>query len=92
MQFLITFSLKYFELLFWIIALSVLFFVRMDNENTLCFFHWIGFAWCPGDGIGHSIQSALHFQFVKSLKEHPLGIAAVLIIFNRIKQLSFSSK
>jgi len=83
---------KHFELLFWASALLILFFADMHNENSLCFFHSVGFAWCPGDGIGHSIQSALHFQFLKSLNEHPLGIAAVLIIFNRIRNLISSPK
>lgn len=83
---------KYFELLFWVFALFILFFADMHNENSLCFFHWVGFDWCPGDGIGHSIQSALHFQFVKSLNQHPLGIVAVMILFNRVRNLIFSIK
>lgn len=83
---------KHFELLFWVAALLLLFFMNMGNENSLCFFRWIGLGWCPGDGIGHSMQSALHFQLGKSFQQHPLGIVGVMIIFNRIKQLSFTSK
>ena len=88
-----TYLLKHFELLFWIAALGLLFFMDIrDNGESLCFFHWLGFNRCPGCGIGHSIHSAMHLQFTSSLQQHPLGIVAVLIIFNRIKQLSFPLK
>ena len=84
---------KHIELLFWIVCLVMLFFMdTRHNEGSLCFFHWLGFNRCPGCGIGHSIHSALHLQFTSSLQQHPLGIVAVLIIFNRIKQLSFPLK
>ncbi len=81
--------IKNLELYFWSIAIILLFFMNADSDVSLCFFHWLGFTWCPGCGIGHAISSALHFQFSRSLQQHPLGIIAVLIIFNRIRQLIF---
>ena len=85
--------LKHIELCFWITAIFLLFFMNAErNESSLCFFHWLGIDWCPGCGIGHSIHSALHLQFIQSLQQHPLGIVAVVIIFSRIKQLSFPPK
>ena len=85
--------LKHIELCFWITAIVVLFFMNAgSNESSLCFFHWLGINRCPGCGIGHSIHSALHLQFIQSLQQHPLGIVAVVIIFSRIKQLSFPLK
>ena len=84
--------LKNIELLFWMIALVLLFFMNTESNYSFCFFRWIGFSWCPGCGIGHSIHSALHFQLATSLQQHPLGIVAVFVIFNRIKQLSFPLK
>jgi len=84
---------KHIELCFWILAIVLLFFMNNDNaSDSLCFFHWIGFNSCPGCGIGHSIHAALHLEFAKSIQAHPFGIAAVLIIFYRIKQLSFPPK
>lgn len=89
----IQFLRKYGELSFWIMAMVVLFFMNADSSSdSLCFFHRMGIDWCPGCGIGHSIHSALHLQFATSLKQHPLGIVAVLIIVNRIKQLFFLPK
>ncbi len=84
---------QYFECLFWITSFVVLFF--MDAGTTapsLCIFKWLHLSHCPGCGLGHAIHCALHFQFVSSFQQHPMGIVAVLIILNRIKQLSFKSK
>lgn len=87
------FLLKHIEFLFWIAALLLLFFMNIRSAaDSLCLFHWLGFDHCPGCGIGHSIHSALHMDFTESFRQHPLGMVAVLIILNRIKQLSFSFK
>ena len=81
------------ELLCWLAAMIALFFLPVGNsEQSLCVFRFIGFERCPGCGLGHAIHSALHFQFVQSFHEHIFGIPAVLIILNRIKELSFSKK
>ncbi len=78
--------------MFWILAVVMLFFMDAGEKNSLCFFHWLGINHCPGCGIGHSIHSALHFQFLTSFKEHPFGIIALIILFTRIKQLLFPQK
>jgi len=84
---------QYCELLFWIGSLVLLFFMQPNTTApTLCIFKWLNISWCPGCGMGHSIRDALHLQFVSSFKHHPLGIAAVLIILHRIKQLSYKPK
>ena len=84
---------QYFEWLFWITALVLLFFMQADTSSpSLCIFKWLNIDHCPGCGLGHSIHYALHGQFAVSFKYHPMGIAAVLIILNRIKQLSFKPK
>ena len=84
---------RYFEWFFWITALALLFFMQADTPSpTLCIFRWLNIDHCPGCGLGHSIHYALHGQFAASFKYHPMGIAAVLIILNRIKQLSFKPK
>ncbi|MEP7165164.1 MAG: DUF2752 domain-containing protein [Ferruginibacter sp.] len=85
--------LKHIELIFWISAGILLFFMDSNaGKDSICFFTRLGFDWCPGCGIGHSIHSVLHLQFTASFREHPFGIPAVIIIFNRIKQLSFPPK
>lgn len=87
------FKQKYLELAIWVIALATLYFMQSASSSpSLCFFNWIGFSHCPGCGLGHSIHAALHLQFYASLQYHPLGIIAVIIILNRIKQLTFKSK
>lgn len=75
-------------MLFWVSSLIVLFFLPGGNSGiSLCIFKYLGFTFCPGCGIGHSIHDALHFRITDSFHHHPLGIIAVFIIFNRIIQL-----
>lgn len=83
---------QYLELVIWVIALVVLYFMQTTTASkSLCIFSWMGIQQCPGCGIGHSINAALHLQFAGSFKYHPMGIIAIVIIFNRIKQLAFKS-
>ena len=83
----------HFELICWILAIVILYFSTMKNgEISFCVFKWIGFAVCPGCGLGHAIHAALHLHFAESFQYHPLGIPAVIIIFNRIKQLLRNQK
>ena len=84
---------QYFEWVFWITALVLLFTMNADEGTpTLCIFRWLNINHCPGCGLGHSMHYAMHLQFAASFKHHPMGIVAVLIILNRIKQLSFKPK
>lgn len=84
---------KHTELLFWVTALVVLFFLSENIPGTsLCVFSLLGFGHCPGCGIGHSIHYVLHLKFATSFQHHPLGIFAVIVIFNRIKQLIYPVK
>jgi hypothetical protein len=84
---------QYAEGIFWATALTILFFMdAVKTAPSLCMFKWLYLGYCPGCGLGHSINSALHLQFATSFKQHPMGIAAILIILNRIKQLFFNLK
>lgn len=79
---------QHFELLCWTGALLALFFLsETKSETSLCVFTAVGFGHCPGCGIGHAIHFALRGQLVESFNHHPLGIFAVLIIFNRARIL-----
>ncbi len=83
---------QYFELVFWVAAVSILFFMPLTSTaKSLCLFSRIGILHCPGCGIAHAITAALHLQFSASFHYHPMGIFAVFIICNRIKQLTFKS-
>lgn len=76
------------ELMFWVSAVIALYFLPVNTaKTTLCLFSLLGFEHCPGCGIGRSIHDALHLRLTASFRLHPLGIFAVLIIFNRIRQL-----
>ena len=76
------------ELLFWAAALVILFFLpEQKTDTSLCVFSWLGFGHCPGCGIGHSIHYALRLNIPASFQHHPMGIFAIVVIFNRINQL-----
>jgi len=84
---------QYFEITFWATALLLIYFMNADTTlQSLCLFKFAGIQHCPGCGLGHAINKALHCKFAASFQQHPLGIAAVIIILNRIKQLSFKHK
>ncbi|MFP5039713.1 DUF2752 domain-containing protein [Parasediminibacterium sp. JCM 36343] len=84
---------RHLELLFFILALVVLYFMKVDaNAPSLCFFKWLGLSHCPGCGIGHSMRYALHGEFKKSFLHHPFGILAIIIILYRIIQLLTQKK
>lgn len=80
--------LQHMELLFWLTALVLLFFLPVQKtENTLCLFSLLGIGQCPGCGLGHAVCYALHLHPIQSFQHHPMGIFAVLVIFMRIRQL-----
>ncbi|MEO7215056.1 DUF2752 domain-containing protein [Mucilaginibacter sp.] len=81
---------KYFELVFWITAMVCLAFTNPANHShfSLCPFKWIGFTWCPGCGLGHSIAYFFHGDISNSFHAHWLGIPVVFGIFYRIYVLA----
>jgi len=84
---------EHLELLFWIAALIVLFFLPVEkSESSLCVFSWLGFGQCPGCGMGHAIHYALRLDLSASFTHHPAGIPGVIIIFSRMKQLLYPPK
>ena len=84
---------QHFELIFWCTAIVLLFFLNETrNDTSLCPFSALGFGRCMGCGIGHAIHYALKFEFRTSFQHHPMGILAVFVIFNRVKQLIIKNK
>ena len=80
---------QYFELTFWISALTLLAVMRPDTDAhySFCIFKMLGFNFCPGCGLGHSISYLFHGNLRASFSSHPLGIFAVIIIVSRIYTL-----
>ena len=84
---------KHFELFCWVAALVALFFLPENkSETSLCVFSALGFGKCPGCGIGHAMHYAMRAEWAESIHHHPLGILAVIIILNRIRQLIIQIK
>ncbi len=82
------YCMKHAELIFIMTACLLLFFMQADETGaSLCFFNWLGITWCPGCGLGHSIHYALHAQFEASVNHHILGMPAILVMLNRVRQL-----
>ena len=56
---------QYLELVTWVAALILLAFMNPSSgaHHSLCIFKFMGFEFCPGCGIGHSINYLLHGDF-----------------------------
>lgn len=76
----------YFELAAWAGGLIGLACANPATQGhlSLCIFKWLGFSFCPGCGLGHSITWLFHGNIQQSLQAHPLGIFAVAILLHRI--------
>ena len=49
-----------------------------------CLIEWTGIDYCPGNGIGRSMASAMRGDLDTSFELHPAGIPAVIILMTRI--------
>jgi len=58
-----------------------------EEHMSLCVFNHLGLKFCPGCGLGRSISYFMHGELLMSLKAHPIGIPAVLILLYRIIKL-----
>jgi hypothetical protein len=78
------------ELIIWPVAFILLFLMdtHAPDRQSLCFLKRLGIPWCPGCGLGHSIHFLLHGEWKASLKSHPLGPFAVIILMYRTFQLA----
>jgi hypothetical protein len=77
------------EALVWIVGLLLLALINPDGSShfSFCIFKNMGFKYCPGCGLGHSISYFLHGDVTRSLQTHPLGIFATIILVSRIVSL-----
>jgi Protein of unknown function (DUF2752) len=76
------------ELIFWIGGLIWLAFMNPSETHfSLCPIKNLGFPFCPGCGLGHSISFLFHGKIQESFHHHPMGIFALIVILVRIFQL-----
>lgn len=76
----------------WIIALCLLAFMDPANtQQSLCLLHNLGVESCPGCGLGHSVSSAFHGDFDGSFRQHPLGLAAIVLLSFRSFQVFYQN-
>lgn len=54
---------------------------------SLCPLDALGFSFCPGCGLGHSIAHLARGELLLSWEAHPLGLPAVLVISGRVGTL-----
>jgi Protein of unknown function (DUF2752) len=85
---------KNLEALMWIFALVYLILINpyQIQHFSFCLFKLIGIDFCPGCGIGRSISLIYHGDFLASLRMHPLGLFALLVIIYRIITLLRKNK
>jgi hypothetical protein len=77
------------ELLAWVGGLFYLALVapEADRHFSFCILKAMGFAHCPGCGLGRSISWLLHGNLGQSFQTHPLGGPAVAVLTGRILSL-----
>lgn len=77
------------ELVFWIGCLIAILILEPNSEShlSLCPLNQLGFDWCPGCGLGRSMNLLAYGEFQASWSMHPLGMVAFVVIFHRIWNL-----
>ena len=77
------------ELFFWVGSLIAILMLEPNTANhmSLCPLSQLGFDWCPGCGLGRSMNLLAHGEFSDSWSMHPLGMLAYVVIFHRIWNL-----
>ncbi|RYU89643.1 DUF2752 domain-containing protein [Mucilaginibacter terrigena] len=85
---------RYFELIFWIVALACLAFTNPAGEShfSLCPLKAFGITWCPGCGLGHAISYLFHGDIKNSFHAHWLGVPVLVVLVYRICKLAIGHK
>ena len=76
-----------FEAVVWLAGLSFLALTDPDSIGSICPLHQLGFDFCPGCGLGESIQWLFRGELRLSLQAHPLGLFALAVLSVRIFSL-----
>jgi hypothetical protein len=81
------------EAFLWIVGLVCVAVADPASESLvgICLFDrvgdWIGLAFCPGCGLGHSVGWLARGEFTASFAAHPLGVPAIIILLGHSLQL-----
>jgi hypothetical protein len=77
------------ELVFWIGSLIAILLldVNAGSHLSLCPLDQLGFDWCPGCGLGRSMNLLARGEIQASWSMHPLAMLAYVVIFSRTWQL-----
>jgi len=76
------------EAIIWLLALTALASMDPTAEHvSLCPLANLGWEFCPGCGLGHSIAYIFRGDFVASFAAHPLGLPALIMLVFRISTL-----
>ena len=72
----------------WVVLLTGLVLMAILNPYTLetswCLIDLIGFTYCPGTGLGHSIAYLFRGEIINSLEANLMGPVAVVVLSLRI--------
>ncbi|WP_133553060.1 DUF2752 domain-containing protein [Algoriphagus boseongensis] len=74
------------ELIFWIGSLIAILTINPEASQhfSLCPLDNLGFSWCPGCGLGRSMNLLARGEIQASWSMHPLAMLAFAAIFHRI--------
>lgn len=77
------------ELVFWIGGIIAIMFIDPFSSThfSLCPLDQLGFEWCPGCGLGRSMNLLARGEIKASWSMHPLASLAYVVILSRIWQL-----
>ncbi|MDZ7660273.1 DUF2752 domain-containing protein [Fodinibius sp.] len=77
---------NYFEIAAFSVGLLLL--ALMDPKTAsgpgLCLLENLGFQYCPGDGLGHSISFIIRGEFDNALEANILGPFALIVLSGRV--------
>jgi len=78
------------EALFWAAALAALAAADPRGEGlvSLCVLKAVGWPFCPGCGLGHSVAYLFRGEPGLALAAHPLGPFAVVVLAGRVVTLA----
>lgn len=82
------------EAFIWPIGIAFLALINLENESShisICPFAFLGIEFCPGCGLGRSINYLFNLNFSASFSAHPLGLPALLVLLFRSIYLIKSS-
>jgi hypothetical protein len=77
------------EAVMWTVGLAAM--ACMNPEGThlisLCPLDALGASFCPGCGLGHAVAYLARGAIIESIRAHPLGIPAVVVLLVHVARL-----